>query len=165
MSLIFDKGLSSIEADPSLRRRAETRERDPLPRLFDQEVRDDPARGTRGDCMRACVRTLLQDPLPALPHPVADDGTWNGAFFDTLEDEYGWTYRFALADSPDFPGDIMPRFVIAAGHSSRTLVSGSTHAVIWDRARDALHHDPHPSRDGLLFVTSYWWLIPDGLET
>ncbi|ODA67650.1 hypothetical protein A7A08_01685 [Methyloligella halotolerans] len=127
-------------------------------RLYDQECLSNPKTGERGDCTRACVRTLAQCDLEDLPHPVARDGGWNDDFYEALE-AAGLVLNFCRCrDGIDYSP--LPRVVAAGGPTVRTdpEKGNVTHMVIWDRVAERCLHDPHPSRAGLLSVESFYWL-------
>lgn len=128
-------------------------------RLYDQETFSDLAASTHGDCTRACIRTLAQMEMPELPHPIAEDGGWNQAFFDVLEDCYGLLH-VTNPYRPDKDWSFLPRVIMAAGPTIRTRSADGqpTHLVVWDRVAGRMVHDPHPSRAGLISVTAFDWL-------
>jgi hypothetical protein len=112
----------------------------------DQSLAHDPANGVWGDCMRACIASLLDLPIERVPHFF--DGGCNGAVFDKRVS--------------DFLGDRgLIEFSIPASAASRAHYSrefhhlmygyterGTYHAVV---ARCGLVvHDPHPSRAGII---------------
>ena len=117
---------------------------------FDQTTFSDHAKGQYGDCMRACVYTLLGEDID-LPHPIAPDGFWNQEFFDDLQRKTG-KYPYPKKTQKLFPED-WPKLVIRAGKGPR----GHNHAVVWDLENNEMYHDPHPSRDGL--VTFERWYV------
>ncbi|WP_417724584.1 hypothetical protein [Salipiger sp.] len=130
--------------------------------LFDQECIHDPESGVFGDCARACIRTVAQDPMPLLPHPIAPSGgEWNLEFFDTLEDLYGWAHQ-TMVYHPTRDFAPLPRVIMAAGPTVRTKpeTGGPLHLVVWDRLAGRMVHDPHPSRAGLISITAVDWLQP-----
>lgn len=117
---------------------------------------DDP--GT-GDCFRACVASVLELPLRAVPHFCGDrlrgvDIELNGWSLDNwfihvktwaklvgLEVELvknveGWKGR-----------GVHKGHVIASGPSPRDTKS-TLHGVVMNKDEEIVH-DPHPSRDGL----------------
>jgi hypothetical protein len=110
-----------------------------------------------GGCWPACLAGLTGIPHEALTRHVPpnfretmnDDGVWN-AFHNAILVElhaHGWTY--------DYLGPRIPRgFAIGVGKSPR----GLDHAVIVHDG--VLWHDPHPSRAGLVRITSFEILVP-----
>ena len=127
--------------------------------LFDQTILSDRAKGTHGDRTRACVRTILQDELPDLPHLIDETGeAWNDGFFTYLEEVMG----YELLCQPVYLGKdltFLPRVLMAGAPPPRTGEDGKpTHMVIWDRVTWRCLHDPHPSRSGLSSVDMLYWL-------
>lgn len=104
-----------------------------------------------GDCLRACVATVLGLPLDEVPHFVqyiehpagTDPMLWWWALVGFCH-FHGWdaTYPDDVFDPPD-------GWSLANGPSHR----GHQHVVV---ARDgAVVFDPHPSRDGVVMVTGW----------
>lgn len=114
---------------------------------------DDPQR--MGNCLSACVASLLNRPLDEVPH-FGEEGL---ALGDTLADGVGhgtawWAmllgYMAANGLAPVELDDVDQaepgEYLLVAGPSPR----GIMHQVIY---RDgALWHDPHPAKDGLAEV-------------
>jgi len=127
--------------------------------LYDQTTYSDRAAGTFGDCTRACLRTLAQDPMPDLPHPIGPDAKWNLDFFEVLEEQYGWLHK-TNPYRPNKDWSFLPRVIAAAGPTVRTHHEDGQplHLVIWDRVAGRMIHDPHPSRAGLISITGFDWL-------
>lgn len=102
-----------------------------------------------GDCLRACVATLLSMDLDEVPHFVQyidhPDGTdpllWWWALIGFL---VAHASHVEWIDDKDCTG-----WSIATGLSPR----GHQHAVVYHDG--ALIHDPHPSRSGLLDVEGH----------
>ena len=117
---------------------------------FDQEVFHNPPKDY-GDCTRAVVYTLAQEYLN-LPHPInyLDPTKWNMDFFNELEEKH----NFALDFFPNNEKDFWPRFVGRSGMSPR----GTRHLVVWDREKNEMFHDPHPSRSGLVSFDG-WFIL------
>lgn len=114
---------------------------------FDQTVMHDPENGEFGDCTRAVVYTLAQKDL-GLPHPIASEKKWNIEFFEKLE-EQGLKLDFFPREK-----DHWPRFVGRSGMSPR----GVDHLVVWDREKNEMFHDPHPSREGIVDFNG-WFVL------
>jgi len=115
---------------------------------FDQQVLHNPPHDY-GDCTRAVVYTLTQQDLE-LPHPIdySDPTQWNMKFFEELEAK-----GFALDYFPR-EKDHWPALVGRSGVSPR----GTRHLVVWDRSRNEMFHDPHPSREGLVSFDG-WFVL------
>lgn len=127
-------------------------------KLFDQTTYSDPKAGTHGDCFRAAIRTLAQQDMPDLPHPIGPDG-WNYAFYDVLEDTYGLIVKHNV-NRKGKDWSFLPRVVLATGLTERSdpETGQPKHSVVWDRIADRMIHDPHPSRAGLISITMFHWL-------
>lgn len=103
--------------------------------------------GVYGNCLAACVASLLELPIEDVPNFCAFE-QWVHEYVSFLN-EHG----FDLIANHYFPDGPFPRdlgagvdgLFIAAGPSPR----GLNHAVIID-TRGNLIHDPHPSRAGVL---------------
>lgn len=105
--------------------------------LYDQEFTVGDGSGRMGDCLRACVATLLQIDPANVPNFV-EHPDWLRqllAFHDGA---------LTHEAPPEFPAGPGP-WVIGCGPGPR----GHAHAVILSAADGSLVHDPHPSRDGL----------------
>ncbi len=109
-----------------------------------------------GDCLAACLASLLDLPLWMVP-PFEQMfgrsdwrvrvGEWLRRFFDMdLERAEGHP------TNPDGELAILPEFYIANGPAAR----GVYHSVIYRNGE--LVHDPHPSNGGLLAVEWCWYL-------
>jgi hypothetical protein len=101
-----------------------------------------------GDCLSACVATLLDLPLDEVPVFVAEP-YWYGAMVRWL-DARGFALillQFPPGTWPWHPPDDLP--LIVGGQSPRGPWG---HAVIgiWRGEAMEVLHDPHPSRDGII---------------
>lgn len=128
-----------------------------LEQKYDQTTFSD-GPGQHGDCMRAVLKTLLQDPLPDCPHPIDRHTGWWSDDWEEFLDARGFTLRYfgigaAVKRNPNDHG--VPNLVIATGPSPRGRVN---HAVIYDRNTETVLHDPHPSRAGLLSINWFVWV-------
>lgn len=124
--------------------------------FYSQQFLSDHKNGVYGDCMAACIKTILQDSLEGYPHPISSDGgAWNLDFFERLTDECGYYLNIINLDT------VIPqnRFIIAGGPTIRSKDSGATHAVVWDYEKNMMFWDPHPSRSGLLSINRYYQLF------
>lgn len=99
-----------------------------------------------GDCYRACIASMLELPISAVPN-FMEDGKEN---FDPKF--YRWLISFGIhamdvtleGGQTSFYKDVP---MIAGGRSPRGSNLEHRHCVIYQN--DALLHDPHPSREGL----------------
>jgi hypothetical protein len=101
--------------------------------------------GTRGDCMRACIATLLQEDPTTLPHFVNDpnEPNWLNGLNKFLA-----TRGLFYVQVPN----VRMFWPCAAGDVYHLLI-GTTkretkHAVVAMNGK--MIHDPHPSREGLI---------------
>jgi hypothetical protein len=104
----------------------------------DQEFMHDPDNGVYGDCMRACIATLLSLPIQDVPHFLHD---CDYDKFDERVNEFlasrGLCLVDTLADATDF-------YHLIYGYTVR----GTYHAVVGKNGN--IVHDPHPSKAGLV---------------
>lgn len=129
-----------------------------------QEFLYDPANGQHGDCMRACIASLLDLPRAEVPHflqaAAGDPETFWNLIFDFCE-KLGFEY---LPHLPDFsPGmaATLGGYHVIAGPSPRG--GGVWHAVVGLNGEIAF--DPHPSRAGLAGDRTDWkfdYLVRNG---
>lgn len=130
----------STEAGPGLR--------------IDQTIlADDPKR--KGNCVAACVASILGVPLAEVPHfiefgiaygdsedvKVSHGNNWWAMMLGFLAGRGLWVVELETVTDAD-----TDEFVLVAGMSPRGVV----HQVIYRGGR--LWHDPHPSRAGVLDV-------------
>ncbi len=97
--------------------------------------------GKDGNCLAACLATLLRLDIDEVPGFFSDDsGTWREKMGAWLV-ERGWGHLCIAGPPPEMLG---PAMSIVSGKSPR---GDWLHATVW-RGRELLH-DPHPSRAGL----------------
>lgn len=113
----------------------------------DQEFLHKPEEGSVGDCLRACLASVLELPIADVPHfaklyPTAPE-CWCEVF-DWLEDR-GHEYVYVGLINLD-----RDRFYIASGPSPRS----GRHAVVCKGSE--VIHDPHPSKSGLTGSKATW---------
>ncbi len=112
----------------------------------DQSILHDPENGTWGDCMRACVASLLDLPITTVPH-FFDGGCDSQEFDRRVADFLG---RHGLVEF-SMPADAARRahftrdlYHLMYGYSDR----GTFHAVV--ALNGLVVHDPHPSKAGII---------------
>ena len=117
-----------------------------------QTVLHDPEKGQNGNCMQACVASLFELPLDAVPHFFdCDENTensWGWVEYNTWFNERGiYPNRvpIVVSDSGEHPAWDFPH--LAEGDSER----GVRHCVI--RKGFDIIHDPHP--DGGVIVVDH----------
>lgn len=135
----------------------------------DQRVMHDPPH-SQGDCMAACVASVLGLPPEVVPNIAAICGDDDSKAWDYFG---GWLRErgcgFMVFNAPkDWRFTTMPTGLvcIAGGASPRGAAQG--HAVVWeiDKTGGRMLHDPHPSRAGLVgSPTEFYVLLPLDLGT
>lgn len=113
----------------------------------------DPVR--KGNCVSACVATVLGVPLDQVPHFVEyglalgdepEDRVSNGNAWWAMMLGYFYGAGYELVELDSAEAAERTEYLLVAGMSPR----GVLHQVVY---RDGtLWHDPHPSRDGVLDV-------------
>lgn len=98
--------------------------------------------GDTGNCLAACVATLLEIPLSTVPNFMRQPN-WYNAFSRWL-----WERGYAIVSVNSFHREP----VIAIGQSPR----GRAHAVIYQYGR--LIFDPHPDNTGIRAVDNAYLL-------
>lgn len=102
---------------------------------------------TNGNCLAACVASLLEIPIESVPN-FADFGTgWFGSLAEYLK-----LYNLAIWS---FPREKTPGYYhIVMGQTVR----GTYHCVVAHGREMA--HDPHPSKAGLLGAEEKFIFVP-----
>lgn len=116
--------------------------------------------GKIGDCMRACIASVLELPTEAVPHFVEEHGeAWFIHAYNWLEAR-GYGILKVLGDffrqgeywKLELQTVLWAEGIpcIAVGASPRVDRNGDAmrHAVVWLNGK--LAHDPHPSGDGIV---------------
>jgi len=108
-----------------------------------------------GNCLAACVASILELPLIAVPNFMAFTGPKRDAWWDAFDiflrsRALVRQYRGHLDEAAPPAG-----YAILSGQSPR---GPFLHSVV---ALDGeMVHDPHPSRDGLLTRQDWIWWVP-----
>ena len=105
--------------------------------------------GDVGDCLRACVASILDLDPEAVPHFVTKHH-----WFQALR-SFGKQRQleiFSILDPQLVPAN---QYTIATGSSPRN--PERDHSVVWYQGK--VFHDPHPSRAGLGREPDYWIVI------
>lgn len=127
--------------------------------FYDQENIYDPNDPTkRGDCVRACIKTILQRPLLDCPHPIEHSGQWNEAFWQYIDEVLNMELHYRSLKHGQTITDVHGPYVIACGPTERTKILKCQHGVVWDTTNNVMLHDPHPSRAGLIGFIGYMFL-------
>jgi hypothetical protein len=116
-----------------------------------QTILSDSESGVNGDCLRACICSLLHLSIEDVPHFIEykPNNGWLD-FFEWWLEGKGLKLRFDAEPPPDL------EFYMVWGTSPR----GHTHSVIHSNGK--LVHDPHPRGGDVAIdkLTRYVWLIP-----
>lgn len=125
----------------------------------------DEKKGTRGNCLRACVASLFGDDIDNVPFfEQMKPGQWQDPLEHYLKTKGyeldGCNYinnpddpKPEIADMPTIDG-----YFIMNGESPRGVKTG--HSVIYKDGE--LYHDPHPDGTGLTKVQYAYMMIPIG---
>jgi len=114
----------------------------------------DPENGVEGNCTQAVFASILAKELSEVPdfNTIHKDDVHAGPYWHHLREwcrEQGYDLVM-LGGNLAFPG-----LYLADGPSPR----GVTHFVVMKDGE--LHHDPHPSRAGIMEVKHVWILLPN----
>ncbi len=109
-----------------------------------QKLRHNPENNVKGDCLRACICSLLEISDENVPNFV-DDDNYPEKLYEWLQNK---NLLFYYSDDP--PKGI--EYYMAWGTSPR----GSKHSVICKCGK--LVHDPHPDGGDVVNVTTYAWI-------
>jgi hypothetical protein len=114
--------------------------------------------GERGDCMRACLASILDLPLDDVPDFVneGDPAFWFGRAQSWLRPQ---GKRMVWVDPSIAPFVNVDEAVlhIKVGFANRASIAlNETHAVVG--LGETIVHDPHPSRAGLAEVREFFFL-------
>lgn len=103
---------------------------------------------TRGNCMSACLASMLELDINKVPHFAAmHEDEWSDAFHQFLY-ENGCRFMgtiFTEEEVKDYKG--IDGYVMVAGKSPRTFAKNG-HAVIYKDGK--FFFDPHPSKEGIV---------------
>lgn len=112
------------------------------------EHKHDPANGVYGDCLRACVASMLEAPLSLVPHfhfDGCEDDTEIRARLDDYLDSYHSLTSWVVAWHESVSLDVILRNMMANNPNRNYVLIGGTaagdpHAAIY--RNDELLHDP-----------------------
>lgn len=124
----------------------------------------DEALSVHGNCMAACIASLIDVNLASVPawEDMGEDGSWGDSFIEFLEAN-GFSYEglfTAIDPSLDWWAELIKRSPGVDGHfivgGKSPRLGGRGHAVIF---RDGVMvHDPHPSGEGLTSVEEVYMI-------
>lgn len=120
---------------------------------IDQEFIHDPENGVVGDCMRACIASVLELQREDVPHFGAMEGvTWLKEYVRWLN-KHGFSVYTQFGDHDTHPvmQDDENPYYFAIGRTPRH--PEITHMVVCRNG--AVVHDPHPSRKGLMSIEAF----------
>jgi hypothetical protein len=104
---------------------------------------------TKGNCLRACLASILEIDIEAMPHFEEKGEYW-------FTDLRRWMRKFNGKTVHVFPGTFKPEgYCLAAGMSPRNIY----HCVVC--LDGEIVHDPHPSKSGLVSIERYWVIAKD----
>ena len=137
--------------------------------VMQQQMYDPDVDGSRGDCLSACLASILELPLSEVPifQPHEGCGAWYVHLQRWLADRGLRSLWFHTKDEGilDMPGSWDerdgPLYFIASGNSPR---GDWHHATVWsvDSRGCRMVHDPHPDGTGIVIddETTYHVLVP-----
>jgi hypothetical protein len=103
--------------------------------------------GTCGNCLSACVSSVLEIPIKEVPNFVEDNEDWQGALNEFLE-----PYNMVYVEVPTTDVGIQTLgYHLMCGLTVRS--KEVTHSVVAYNRK--YYHDPHPSDQGLMTVDNY----------
>lgn len=95
-----------------------------------------------GNCLQACLASILEVPLEATPNFLVQESDWLDALAKWLDVQFAMSV--VLLKFGDTPSFTQPRgYCVASGPTRRY----PKHSVVWLEGR--IVHDPHPARPGL----------------
>jgi hypothetical protein len=102
-----------------------------------------------GNCFAACIAGILGISINAVPHfALLGVHHWLNCAVAWLEMEQD--VRIDTVNEPADPGYVQLKHCMLRGQTIR----GTFHAVIGLTETGEMIHDPHPSREGLAFISS-----------
>lgn len=109
----------------------------------------------RGNCLQACIASLLELPIEEVPHFVQDETDHDN------HDDWYWLKKvqeflkpLGKRLVPSQPvGNFAETYQLIVGQSPRNV----GHGVIYQNGK--LVHDPHPSNQGLALITNAYQIV------
>ena len=114
------------------------------------EVTQTEVESGKGNCLSACLASLLEMSLKNVPYFVETD-SWYGEVQQWLQ-EQGLQMVLVSVDGISRVGNIHHIIMGVGPRSGRHSVIGFNRKIVFD---------PHPSRDGLVSIDSYAFLVPE----
>jgi hypothetical protein len=123
-----------------------------------QTILSDPENNIYGNCLRACLASILEveiDSIPAFEKKYGlESHEWYTDFQNYLDSQNlkdkGCKYEPTEEQLINYTG--IDGYYIVGGKSPRPIKNG--HAVIYYKGN--MVHDPHPSNDGLVQIWFIW---------
>lgn len=114
----------------------------------------DPAKKINGNCLRACIASILEIDIDSMPRFEDLDEEWIFRLRRWMMAYNGKTVVKKELNNPP------SGYALASGYTSR----GFLHCVV--ALNGVVCHDPHPSDEGLIKVDRYWTieLLPNKLS-
>lgn len=116
----------------------------------DQEFINDPENSQIGDCFRACIASVLEVPIAAVPHFALLGNRWS-----RVADFYCESLGRELLWADGVPPDNLNAIVTVQSPRNSDI----KHSVIYFNG--VMVHDPHPDKTGGKPTGGYFYLIPD----
>lgn len=116
--------------------------------------------GPRGNCLAACIASLIEVPIEDVDFSCADHPhTWDDVAREKLR-PFGLSYIYAKVRREGGKGYPAlwtgPTLCIAHGPSPRA----TDHAVVYDCRWKRHAHDPHPDNVGIAYVDAVSVIVP-----
>lgn len=116
--------------------------------------------GARGNCMSACLASIFEVPIEAVPnfYELAGDGVgpWWQAVRDWLKPRGFGVITLTFTSPAQWAELCLDGYHIVSGPSPR--VEGSFHATVWHQG--GMVHDPHPDQSGIAAPETLDMLYP-----
>lgn len=125
-----------------------------------------------GNCMSACLATIMDLPLSEVPHFAEMKEGWFQPFWDFLTKHkyvFRGMYFFTTTDPNVRPAGTWEQlaklcpgvdgYFVCGGTSHRDHVTNG-HAVVYN-SEGQMVHDPHPNRDGLKELRDAYMIVRD----
>jgi hypothetical protein len=116
--------------------------------------------GRRGNCMSACLASILEVPLATVPnfYELAGEGVgeWWAAVRAWLKPFGFGVITLTFTDAAQWDQLCLDGYHIVSGASPR--IEGSFHATVWHGGR--MVHDPHPDQSGIVAPETLDMLYP-----
>lgn len=116
----------------------------------DQEFLHDPENNSVGDCFRACIASVLEVPVAAVPHFALLGNRWS-----LVAENYCESLGRELLWSDGKPPEKLHAIVTVQSPRNTDV----RHSVVYHGGE--MVHDPHPDKSGGKPIGGYFYLEPD----